>query len=72
MITSGAIQNGVPTNVLCFAIVCDNRALTPKSASLMLPSAVTMMLAHCAEGGARLEGAARITIRNRYNEGAAP
>ncbi len=47
MMTSGAIQNGVPTNVLCFAIVCDSRALTPKSASFTLPSAVTMMLAHC-------------------------
>ena len=56
MMTSGAIQNGVPTNVLCLAIVCDNRALTPKSASFTWPSAVTMMLAHCDGRG---EGAGR-------------
>ena len=56
IMTSGAIQNGVPTNVLCLAIVCDNRALTPKSASFTWPSAVTMMLAHCDGRG---EGAGR-------------
>lgn len=37
--TSGAIQNGVPTKVFFFVIVADNCPETPKSASLTCPFA---------------------------------
>jgi hypothetical protein len=45
MITSGAIQNGVPTNVLRLLIVAVNCPVTPKSASLTSPPAERRMLA---------------------------
>ena len=44
--TSGAIQCGVPTNVLRLVIVPVSWAATPKSASFTLPSAPSSILAH--------------------------
>ena len=44
-ITSGAIQNGVPTNVCRLLVVLVNCPATPKSASLALPRSSRRMLA---------------------------
>ena len=43
--TSGAIQNGVPTKVFFLVIVADNWPETPKSANLTWPVALSRMFA---------------------------
>jgi hypothetical protein len=43
--TSGAIQNGVPTKVFFLVIVADSCPETPKSANLTWPVALSKMFA---------------------------
>jgi hypothetical protein len=45
LMTSGAIQKGVPTKVFFFVMVAESCPETPKSASLTCPFALTRMLA---------------------------
>lgn len=45
LMTSGAIQNGVPTKVFFFVIVCESCPETPKSASLTCPFAPSRIFA---------------------------
>src|ERR1700760_2539309 len=45
LMTSGAIQKGVPTNVFFLVIVWDNCPETPKSASFTCPFAPSRMFA---------------------------